>query len=188
MDEYQRSLFRHTRDTMDWHRRQSATAAAGQGLAVLPHVVGLSQRVDGFIKGFPKRVQIKKGINYRRMSIALLVYLIVLGCNAWFFNRHNLFDMQNSAEIAKVVFRNAQDYTMYAHYVYWTFVLLFSLLSMAVAFLGIMVICLLLSVFRFKWVNALFEALGTAVGSAGVTYVYYHYLPFLQGQIDKVFT
>ncbi len=189
MHEYQFTLLGHTRSTIKEHQRQAGNAflgPAGQLTPLLQEVGSLSHRVDGFIQGFPKRVIVKKGANYRRLSIALLIYLGALVSQIWFFNGHNVFDLKDTAEIAKIIFRNEPDYALYGQYVYWAFVGIFSLLSMAVAFLGVMVLCLFLSVFRFKWVNSVFEALCTAAGSAGVTYLYYQYLPLFREQIDKI--
>lgn len=189
MHEYQFTLLGHTRSTIKEHQREASNGVLGphgQLAPLLQEVGSLSTRVDGFIQGFPKRVVVKKGVNYRRLAIALLIYLGTLIGQLWFFNGHNVFDLKDTAEIAKIIFRNEPDYAMFGQYVYWAFVGVFSLLSMAVAFLAVMVLCLLLSVFRFKWVNSVFEALCTAAGSAGVSYMYYQYLPLFREQIDKV--
>lgn len=189
MHDYQNTLINHTRGTIRDHEREASAnvfGRNGQGVQMMQEVGFLSHRVDGFIKTFPKRVIVKKGISYRRMSIALLLYLCTLAGQLWFFNGHNVFNLEDSAELAKIIFRHEPDYLLHGQYVYWAFVLLFSLMSMAIAFLGVMVLCLLLSIFRFKWVNSIFEALCTAVGSAGVSYMYYQYLPLLREQIDKV--
>lgn len=188
MNDYQLTLLNHVRSTIREHQREAAAVPrrAAQMLPMAQQIQALSGRVDDFIKDFPKRVVVNKGVNYRRMSIALLLYAGALAGLLWFFNGHSVFDMKDTSELAKIVFRNEPDYSLYGKYVYWAFVVILALLCMAVAFLAVMVLCLFLSVFRFKWVNSVFEAVCTAAGAAGLAYLYYQYLPLFQEQIDKV--
>lgn len=189
MSDYQFSLAEHACSTIKDHQRARAGGLQGpSGMAgpLMQEISALSGRVDGFIEGFPKRVVVKKGVSTRRLTIAFLVYLGTLFGQLWFFNGHSVFDLRDTAEIAAIVFRDQPDSMLYAKYVYWFFICIFAMMSMALAFLGTMVLCLALSIFRFKWVNSVFEALCTAAGSVAVTYVYYHYLPFLKIQVEKI--
>jgi len=190
MNDYQATLIDHTASVIREHQKEAAAGPFGRaGQQIMPlfqEVNALSGRVDGFIKDFPKRVVVKKGVSYRRMSIAFLLYLGALAGLFWFYNGNSVFDLKETADIAKIIFRDEPDYTLYGQYVYWAFVAVFSLVSMALSFLGVMVLCLVLSVFRFKWVNSVFEAICTAAGAAGVAYIYYQYLPLFREQIDKV--
>lgn len=190
MKEIPASIIDHACRTIRVHQQEVLHQQAGtngHGAPVLNEVRSLSGRVDAFVKDFPKRVYVKKGISYRRLSIALLFYCLTLAGNLWFFNQYTIFDMGKATEIAKIAFRNAPNYAQYGEYVYWALVLAFSLLSMAVSFLGVMVVCLFLSIFRFPWVNSVFEAITTAAGSAGFCWVYFQYMPYLQTQLDKIF-
>ncbi len=189
MDDYQILLAEHTRRTL--LDRQQGTAQGAQAqqtkdVRLLGEVQALSRTVNEFIRDFPRRVYIKRGVNHRRLALAILIYLAALAYNLKFFYVHYLFSREQCVEIARIIFKTAPDYAQYGDYVYLGFVLLLSLLSLASAFMVVMVVCLVLSILQFKWVNSVFEALATAAGSAVFMYFYLKYLPFVQAQILKV--
>ena len=136
----------------------------GKDSKVLGEVQELARTVNGFIKDYPKRVYVKKGLSYRRMALAFIIYLGALVYNLKFFDAHNLFSHEECVEIARIVFKTAPDYAQLGRYVYMGFMLLLSLLSLASSFMIVMVLCLFLSIFRFKWVNSVFEALAHCGG------------------------
>ena len=191
MHEYQFTLIRHTCTTIREHARENGNSggnAAGPLAPVLGEVQTLRSRVDGFIKDFPRRVYVKKGLSYRRMAIAFLLYLATLGGALWFFQAFSLVDGPMAEEIAKILFRNDPDPAAQGRLLYWGFTVLFALLAMAVSFLGVMVLCLFMSIFRLPWINSVFEAVCTAFGTAACLYFYSSYLPLLQEQLRKIFS
>jgi hypothetical protein len=189
MEDYQMLLAEHTRKTL--LDRQQGAAQGSQSrqtkdVRLLGEVQALSMTVNEFIRDFPRRVYIKRGVSHRRLALAILIYLAALGYNLKFFYVHYLFSREQCVEIARIIFKTAPDYAQYGDYVYLGFVLLLSLLSLSSAFMVVMVVCLILSILQFKWVNSVFEALATAAGSAVFMYFYLEYLSQMQTQIAKV--